>query len=278
MLKLSNVDSDPTSDYNIAAATYDVYYLKYFGKRALEMCKKLPIKEGQNVLDLACGTGFFTHWSAKKVGKHGRVLAVDLSENMLQWNRDKATAQGFSNITFTQSEAVLFLSELSDNSVDGIICAWGLRYINHQKFFQEIERVVKPGGFIGLIEEKIGTLKNVSDIFRKVILDSPHIMVKNIVEQRLPLGKDYLVETFCKNKFKVQEIWEEKINIPLKDGNEIAEYIIKSGVSAGVIDALDKKLLPQFSQTFIAYADEKYAQKQEFTVTHDFCALVATKI
>lgn len=278
MLKLNSIDSDPTSDYNMAAATYDSYYLKYFGKKSLEMWEKLPVKEGQKVLDLACGTGFFSHLLANKVGEHGKVFAVDLSDAMLQCNKDKAAINGFSNITFKQCEAVSFLSKLSDNSIDGIVCAWGLRYIDHKRFFQEFDRVLKPGGFLGLIEERIGTFEKVTSIFREVILDHPDIMVKNIVEQCLPLGKDYLVETFCKNKFEVEEVWEDNMSIPFKNGTEIAKYVIGSGISAGVIDALDRELLPQFSETFISYADKESLPERGLTVKHDFCALVATKV
>ena len=181
MLKLSNVNSDPTVDYNAAAASYDAYYSKYLGQGALGMLEKLPIKSGQHILDLACGTGFFTHRLAEKLGKDGTVIAVDLSPGMLQCNQDNATSQGISNINFVQSDALSFLSGLSDNSVDGIVCGWGICYMEHGKFLQEIERVVKPGGFIGLIENRACSLKAISDLFTKVLMNYPNAMIKNMV-------------------------------------------------------------------------------------------------
>ena len=276
MLKLSNVNSDPTADYNAVAASYDAYYSKYLGKGALGMLEKLPIKSGQHILDLACGTGFFTHRLAETVGQQGKVVAVDLSPGMLQYNQEHATSQGISNINFVQSDALSFLSGLSDNSVDGIVCGWGICYMKHGKFLQEIERVVKPGGFIGLIENRACSLKAISDLFTKVLMDYPNAMIKNMVIH-LPKDKNYLVKTFCKSSFKVQEAWDGEVTVPCKDGNEVAEYMIRSGASAGFLDALDKNLLPQIMQNFVHYADESFAKGKEVPVIHEFSALVATK-
>lgn len=277
MVSLSHVNSDPTSDYNTIAASYDAYHLNYLGKKALEMWEKLPVKPGQHIVDLACGTGFFTHRLAEKVGDQGKVFAVDLSSNMLQCNKDNAASRGFSNITFMESDALSFLSGLSDNSIDGVVCGWAISYMNHEKLIQEIERVVKPGGFLGLIDKKVGSLKAVSNLFTKVILDYPQALTKNIVTL-VPIDKNYLVQTFCNNKFQAQKAWDGQLTVPCKDGNEVAKYIINSGSAAGILDALDKQLHPQFIQSFINYADESFAKEGELPVTQDFCGLVATKV
>jgi ubiquinone/menaquinone biosynthesis C-methylase UbiE len=277
MLKISNVNSDPTPDYNTAAASYDAYYSKYLGQGALEMLDKLPVSSGQHILDLACGTGFFTHRLAAQVGQQGTVFAVDLSPGMLQCNEDNAKLKEISNITFIQSDALSFLSELADNSIDGIVCGWGICYMNHVKFLQQIERVLKPGGFIGLIENKSSSLKAVSDLFTKVVMDYPNAMIKNMVIH-LPKNKSYLVKTFCKDSLQVQAAWDGEITVPCSNGAQIAEYMVKSGASAGFLDALKKELIPQVMQAFISYADESFAKGQVVAVTHDFCVLIATKV
>lgn len=277
MLKLSRVNSDPTADYNAASVSYDDYYSKYLGQGALGMLEKLPIQPGQNILDLACGTGFLTHRLAEKVGKNGKVVAVDLSSGMLQRNQENAASQGISNINFVQSDALSFISGLSDNSIDGIVCGWGICYMDHRKFCQEIERVVKPGGYIGLIENRACSLKAISDLFTKVLINYPNAMIKNMV-MHLPKDKNYLLKTFGKGRFRVQEAWDGKVNIPCKNGNEVVEYMVKSGASAGFLDALDKNLLPQLLQALANYADEIFAKGRSVPVLHEFCAIVATKV
>lgn len=52
------------------------------------------IEAGQNVLDVGCGPGTFSLAMAKMVGESGKVIAVDVQEEMLQIVREKAARQG----------------------------------------------------------------------------------------------------------------------------------------------------------------------------------------
>ena len=46
------------------------------------------VSSGDTVIDLGCGGGFFTAALAKMVGENGRVIAMDLQEEMLSITRD----------------------------------------------------------------------------------------------------------------------------------------------------------------------------------------------
>ena len=52
------------------------------------------IKEGDTVIDMGCGPGFFSIDMAKMVGEAGRVIAVDLQEHMLSHVKKKAAKHG----------------------------------------------------------------------------------------------------------------------------------------------------------------------------------------
>ncbi len=63
------------------------------------------IDPGQTVVDLGCGSGTFTIAMAKMVGESGRVIAVDLQDEMLQMVKQKAVKEGLdSRITTHKSE------------------------------------------------------------------------------------------------------------------------------------------------------------------------------
>ena len=275
-LKLANLNSNHTADYDKAAVSYDDYYSQYLGNSALTLFKKLPIKEGQVILDLACGTGFFTSKLATKVGKNGKIIAVDLSTGMLEKNQEKALSQNLSNIEFIQSDALSFLTNVPSNFLDGLVCGWGICYMNHSKLSKEIERVLKPQGFLGIIENRACSLKDISDLFTKALMDYPHAMTKNI-EMYLPKNKDYLIKTFCKNNLKEKEAWNGDVTIPCTSGEQIADYMLKSGASAGFINALNPDLVPHVFQAFTQYADQQFESKNPVLVKHDFCALLAIK-
>ncbi len=277
MLKLNQVNSNHTADYDKAAVSYDDYYSQNLGKSALEMLQKIPVQEDNYVLDLACGTGYFTHRLSRKVGSNGKVDAVDLSFGMLQRNKEIAAEKGLSNITFVQSDALSFLSNLSNNSVDGIVCGWGICYMEHDKFLRELERVLKTGGFVGIIENKASSLKEVSNIYTKALIEYPKALIKNI-NINLPKNKNYLVNKFRQRSFYILDTWEGQVTINCQNGQQIADYITKSGASAGFLDALDKELRPQVMQSFVKYADDSFAKGRAVPVVHEYCVLIATKL
>lgn len=237
---------------------------------------RLPLIKDMKLLDLACGTGFFSHKIAEKIGPNGHLTAVDLSPGMLEQNRFNAQNKGLNNIKFVESDAISFLRQLKGNSIDGVVCGWGICYMDHAQFLREIERIIRPNGFIGIIENRANTLKDVSDLFRGVLMCNPSALVKNMVIN-LPKDHTYLTKTFCKGVFKLVHACDDGVVVPCSNGKDIAEYMIKSGASAGFLDALDKKKITSVMTEFIKAADKKFQKGQNVLVRHECCMLIATK-
>jgi len=108
--------------------------------------KGADIKEGDTVLDVACGTGFLTIMAARTVGEAGRVICVDLSEEMLQEARESLTKEGLIHIVELRIGDMLSLP-LENNSMDAVICNMGLHHsFDPQLAIKEMVRVLKPKG------------------------------------------------------------------------------------------------------------------------------------
>src|ERR1700761_236300 len=58
----------------------------------------LHLRSGEVVADLGAGSGYFTFRMAPKVGPTGKVLAVDVQDEMLQILKQRAAAQKFANV------------------------------------------------------------------------------------------------------------------------------------------------------------------------------------
>ncbi len=105
------------------------------------------LKEGETVLDLGSGGGLDVFLAAEKVGARGKVIGVDMTEEMI--NRAAATASksGYENVEFRLGEIENLPVE--NDSVDVIIsnCVINLSP-DKQKVFQEAYRVLKTGGRI----------------------------------------------------------------------------------------------------------------------------------
>jgi len=107
------------------------------------------IKEGDTVLDLGSGAGIDAILAAQKVGSKGKVIGVDMTEEMVEKAKENAKKQGITNAEFLLGEIENL--PLKDNSVDTIItnCVINLTP-DKAKTFSEAYRVLKPSGKIYL--------------------------------------------------------------------------------------------------------------------------------
>ncbi len=103
------------------------------------------IREGDTVLDLGSGAGIDCFLAAKKTGAAGKVIGVDMTEEMVKKATDNARKYGFSNIEFRLGEIENL--PLEDDSVDVIIsnCVINLSP-DKDRVFSEAFRVLRKGG------------------------------------------------------------------------------------------------------------------------------------
>ena len=77
------------------------------------------IMEGDTVLDLGSGAGIDCFLAAKRVGENGKVIGIDMTEEMIERARLNAEKQNVKNVEFILGEIESL--PLKDNSVDVII-------------------------------------------------------------------------------------------------------------------------------------------------------------
>jgi len=103
------------------------------------------LKQGEVVLDLGSGAGFDAFLAASRVGDTGRVIGVDMTNEMLEKARENAKKGGYSNVEFKKGDIENLPVE--NNSVNVIIsnCVINLAP-SKEKVFKEVYRVLKTGG------------------------------------------------------------------------------------------------------------------------------------
>ena len=103
------------------------------------------IQEGMTVLDLGAGAGFDALLAWRRVGPTGRVIGVDMTDDMLARARENAAKLGATNVEFRKGNIERLPVE--DASVDLVIsnCVINLSP-DKPAVFREIHRVLKPGG------------------------------------------------------------------------------------------------------------------------------------
>ena len=124
------------------------------------------ISTGDKVLDFGCGPGFFTFAMAQLAGESGLVYAADLQDGMLDIVRKKIARYNMQNrIKLHKCEAgAINLNE----TFDFILAFYVVHEIGNQNSaFQELKRILKPGGKILIIEPDFHVTKS---SFREMII------------------------------------------------------------------------------------------------------------
>lgn len=114
--------------------------------------ERSAVKLGDQVLDIAGGTGDLAEKFHEIVGSEGRVVLADINDSMLRVGRDRLTDAGVcAGLDYVQANA----EELpfDDNTFDCVTISFGLRNVTHKdRALRSMLRVLKPGGRLLVLE------------------------------------------------------------------------------------------------------------------------------
>lgn len=115
-----------------------------------EIANRVLWGENSLLLDIATGTGEVVKVFREYSGSCGRVIGIDMSENMLAVARKKIMNCGGQNYFLVMDGMCM---GVRDSIADGITMAFGIRNIaDVMRALTEIRRVLKPGGVLGILE------------------------------------------------------------------------------------------------------------------------------
>jgi ubiquinone/menaquinone biosynthesis C-methylase UbiE len=140
--------------------TYDSYMKKAtFGReQALRKTtvELAGIQPGDSVLEVGCGTGTLTLAAKRQAGASGNVCGIDIIPGMIEASRRKA-AEANEEITF--QDGSINPIPFSANQFDVVMCSFMIFHMSaetRQKGFAEIQRVLKPGGRLLVVDLAFG--------------------------------------------------------------------------------------------------------------------------
>jgi SAM-dependent methyltransferase len=111
------------------------------------MVSRLPLTMGQTILDVATGDGTYAILMAQR---GANVVVLDQDPDYLSLASSRATRRGL-HVTAASGDACNLPFE--ENHFDGVFCAQSFYSIsNVSRVLQEMRRVVKPGGWVGVLE------------------------------------------------------------------------------------------------------------------------------
>ena len=102
-------------------------------------------RPGERVIDIGAGSGMDTFLAARHVGPNGKVIAVDMTEAMLERGRENAAMAGMRQIEYREGLAEAL--PVDDETADLVISNGVINLSpNKNMVFREAFRVLKSGG------------------------------------------------------------------------------------------------------------------------------------
>jgi ubiquinone/menaquinone biosynthesis C-methylase UbiE len=136
----------------------------------------LPVREGDQVLDVGCGFGDTALKLAARVGPAGSVVGIDCCDAFLEYARAEVRASNLKNVTFVRGDAEIALPM---NQFDFVFARFGTMFFaNPVAGLRNMRRALKPGG-------------RMAHIVWRDRADNPWLsMAKDVVLRFLPLPGD----------------------------------------------------------------------------------------
>lgn len=142
-------DWETTFDGTGTQVYEDLLAARMFEPWAERLLDQVGASAGQDVIDIACGTGSVARLAAARVGETGSVVGTDLSATMLAIARGKPPVEGGPPICYRECPADAL--DVADTGFDLVICQHGLQFFPDRRgALLEMRRVARPGARLGL--------------------------------------------------------------------------------------------------------------------------------
>lgn len=128
-----------------ASEAYEQYLVPpMFAPWAERLIDAVEIREGERVLDVACGTGIVARRAAPRTGERGTVVGIDVNDGMLEV-AEATAAELRTQIEWRQGDATELPFE--EGSFDVVFCQQALQFFDDVRAgVEEMHRVLEAGG------------------------------------------------------------------------------------------------------------------------------------
>jgi len=179
-----------------------------------KVIETLNLTPGMMVIDIGAGSGYFTRRLAEAVGDKGRVIAIDVEQKMLNYNKRELEKLGLANrvrFILAESEGPTF----SGNNSDIVFLCDVYHHLEDQvDYLANTKPALKPNGRVVIIDyyadERSGTLG-----FSKQHLVSKEQVIKDMEQAGFTFSKEH---TFLPRQYFLEFV-PKKVMPPLQSKN-----------------------------------------------------------
>ncbi|WP_455221473.1 class I SAM-dependent methyltransferase [Kaarinaea lacus] len=245
--------------FNTIAPGYDNAALRFFVFAADRVVSELKPQPGQKVLDVATGTGAVAISCARALKPDGRVMAIDLSQAMLDKALENAKRMGLDNIDQFHMDADSL--EFGKNYFHHTLCSFGLFFLPDMlKALREWVRVTRPGGKVLFTSFAKTAFKPMADIFIEQ-LESYGVEMNNppFASQRLA-DSEVCLELLQSAGLESNHVASAQVGYHLHCIDDWWAVVWNSGMR-GLVQRLDENRQNEFKQQHLAAIRSLFGEK-----------------
>ncbi len=236
--------------FDTIASGYDHAALRFFVFAADRVVKTLRPRPGQKILDIATGAGAVAIACAQAVKSDGRVMAIDLSQAMVDKALENARRMGLTNIDQFHMDADAL--EFRRNYFDHSVCSFGLFFLpDMSKALNEWVRVTKAGGKVLFTSFSAATFDPMANLFveqleaRGVEMNNPPFASRRLSDP------DVCLELMRSAGLGSASIEVAQVGYHLQSVDEWWAVVWNSGMR-GLVQRLDEKTQVEFKNQHLA--------------------------
>ncbi|SDL93032.1 class I SAM-dependent methyltransferase [Aliiruegeria lutimaris] len=224
------------SAFDSAADFFDSNPLSFWeriGKRTVHLAQ---IGYGGAVLDVGCGSGASVFPAAEAVGTAGRVVGVDLSEQLLALGRDKAAKQGIQNLEFLCRDMTAL--DYADQTFDAVVSVLSIFFVaDMEAQIRKLWAMLKPGGVLAVTCWGANVLEPAMSAWSDIVQDErPDLLSEPSPGDRIS-SSDELAAMLRNGGADEPIVVEEAGSHVLSSPNDWWSIVMGSGMR-GVMDAM----------------------------------------
>jgi SAM-dependent methyltransferase len=178
------------------------------------------IRKGETIVDLGSGAGIDVFLSANKVGKGGKVIGIDMTDEMLQRAKKNASQHGYTNVEFRKGDIEQDIP-VDDDSADLVVSNCVVNLTSSKgNAFRQVFRILKKGGRL-VVSDLVSDKEIAGD---QVDADRWCSCLDGA------LTKEHYLETIRKGGFQHVEILQERpyMEGDRVDGRKITSLVIRA--------------------------------------------------
>lgn len=190
------------------------------------LIEKLEIKSGDSVLDVGCGTGRLARHVLDIIGRSGHFIGIDPMAERIKIAKEKNIYPN----AFYQIGVAEELGFVPDNSLDIVYLNWVFHWVlDKEKALQEINRVLKPGGKVGiaLAPKELVRIAGLNRVINSVLIREPYsriVCLEDTPNYLHGLTTTSLIELQTDAGLKIKDIHIKLGKRYFQSAHDIVEY------------------------------------------------------